>query len=153
VNIAGNHFGENAGTRCREAEVTHELRMGPVRYARNNHAFDVSKDFIQRRGCFGGSSIQLRQDCSRLVIWSDPPLSDVLAVIRNPIGKLVQLSPEFRRRNVAKGFSIFHCGGTQLQATRWKSKGKAKAEMERAGILVGMRIGIDPVIHTDWPDR
>src|SRR4029077_11483689 len=105
------------------AEVTHELRMGPVRNAGNNHPFDVSKDFIQRRGCFGGSSVQLRQDCSRLVIWSDPPLSDVLAIISNPIGKFVHLLPKFLLRNITESLSIFHCGGTELQATRWKSKG------------------------------
>src|SRR5205809_6600166 len=121
--------------------------------ASNDHPVDVNKDFIKRRGYFRWGTIELRKDCTRLIVSSNPPLGDVFAIICDPIGEFVQPLPKFLLWNIAESLSIFHCDGTELQATRWKSKGKAKAEMERAEIFVGMRIGIDPVIETDRPDR
>src|SRR2546429_12606 len=108
VQRAGDHFSKNARTRCRGAEVTHELRMGPMRNAGNNHPLHVSEDFVERRSSLWCSCIQLRQDCSGLVIWRNPPLTDMFAIIGNPIGKLMQLLSEFLRWNIAEWLSIFH---------------------------------------------
>ncbi len=126
VQRADNHFREDPGTRCRAAKVAHELRMRPVRNSWDNQAFDISEDFIERRSYFRRDRVQLREDCSRLVIRRDPPLIDICAIISDPICESMKFVVKNVWRNVAELTDI--CTQMCLSTFHWR-------ELEPAAIL------------------
>jgi hypothetical protein len=135
--------------------------MRPVRNSWNNHVFDIGEDFIERRSQFWRDRVQLRQDCSRLVVRRDPLLTDMLAVIGDPIGEPMKLFAKYCRRNIAEiadvpaqtWLSIFHSGGRDFAANTRRLKSKSKAEMECAEIFVRAGIRIDSIIEANRANR
>src|SRR5947207_6143307 len=112
--------------------------MGPVRNARNNYAFDISEDFVERRSPFRCHRIQLRQDCSRFVIRGNPPLTDIFAVIGDPVDEPMKLLTKKFRRNIPElaniaaeaWFLIFHssgCGRLEISDTIFPSSARSRS--------------------------
>src|SRR5438067_8492521 len=102
IHRRGDHLGENPRTGRRATEVTHELRVRPMSYARDNDPLNVAKNFVQCRAGFWRSLIQLRKNRTRLVVRSNRAFGDVLAIVGNPIGQLMQTLAELLVRYVAK---------------------------------------------------
>src|SRR5260370_36690978 len=98
VERARNHFCKDSRTCCRATKVAHELWMRPVRNSWNNHAFDIREDFIEGRSCFWRSCVQLRQNCSRFIVWSNALLTDIFAIISNQISETMN----FLAKNLCK---------------------------------------------------
>src|SRR5205823_6392878 len=94
------HLGENPRTGRRATEVTHELRVRPMSYARDDNPVDVAENFVQCRAAFWRSLIQLGENGARLVVRSNRAFGDVLAIIGNPISQFMQTLAELLVRYV-----------------------------------------------------
>ncbi len=122
-------------------------------HAGNNHALELSEDFVERRGRFWCGCPQLRHDCSWLVVRRDPPLTDMLAVIGDPIGEPMKLFAKHCRRNIAEiadvpaqtWLSIFHSLGRKpyhrfRRAALLHFPREAAPEVDRAVVVAATSI-------------
>ena len=83
-----------------------------MRYTGNNYAINLGKNSRKGRRFFWGSAIQLRENSSRWVGRRNPPFTNMLTIISNPIRKPMEFLPEDFGWNIAERLSILH-------STKW----------------------------------
>jgi len=82
--------------------------MTPMHHSWNDQPIDVGENFVERFAVFGWVRRQRSADRARLIVRRDAQLLDPLAIIRDLVGKLMQLLAKFFRRRIAWQMSILH---------------------------------------------
>ena len=82
--------------------------MTPVHHTRDDKLINVTQNFVERFTLFGWLRRKGGENCARFVVRRDAQRFYILAKIRNPIRKLVQLSAEFLRWSITERWSLLH---------------------------------------------
>jgi hypothetical protein len=86
--------------------------MPPVHHAGNDQAPDIGKNSVERFTIIRSLFWQRANNSPWLGVWRDGQRFYFFPILGNPIRELMQLPPEFFRRNITKGLSTFHTRGT-----------------------------------------